>query len=139
VPKNHAEASRVGFRDRRYCRLHPDPNLAADLRLEWCEATGHGLQGEKQMLRTQPESVAASSLHVGIRLVGGWTLDLKPPVKRNVVPTGSGAESLELSPIDPAGRQTLILVWTLQSYFVVETSVCLMSASGSFSAQRRLR
>ena len=48
------------------------------------------------MLRTQPESVAASGVHFGRRLVGGWTLDLKPRVKRNVVPTGSGAESLEL-------------------------------------------
>jgi|GEM_PF-4777795 len=67
------------------------------------------------MLRTQPESVAVFGLHVGRRLVGGWTLDLKPPVKRNAVPTGSGAESLELSPIDPAGHQTLILAWTLQS------------------------
>lgn len=64
------------------------------------------------MLRTQ---VAVSGLQVGRSLVGGWTLDLKPPVKRNVVPTGSGAESLEISPIDPAGRQTLTLVWTLQS------------------------
>jgi len=62
------------------------------------------------MPRTQPESVAASGLHA----VGSWTLDLKPPNQRNVVPTGSGAESLELSPIDPAGHQTLILVWTLQ-------------------------
>jgi hypothetical protein len=63
------------------------------------------------MLRTQPESVAASGLHA----VGTWTLDLRPPNKRNVAPTGSGAESLELSPIDPAGHQTLILVWTLQT------------------------
>jgi len=67
------------------------------------------------MLRTQPESVAASGVHFGRRLVGGWTLDLKPRVKRNVVPTGSGAESLELSPINPAARQMLILVWILQS------------------------
>jgi hypothetical protein len=66
------------------------------------------------MLRTQPESVAVSGLDVARRLVGSWTLDLKPPNKRNVVPTGSGAESLELSPIDPAGHQTLILVWALQ-------------------------
>jgi len=58
--------------------------------------------------------VAVSGLHVGRRPVGSWTLDLKPPVKRNVVPAGSGAKSLELSPIDPAGRQTLILVWALQ-------------------------
>jgi hypothetical protein len=49
------------------------------------------------------------------RLVASWTLDLRPPVKRNVVPTRSGAESLELSSIDPAERQTLILVWTLHS------------------------
>jgi len=63
------------------------------------------------MIRTY---VAASGLHVGRRLVGSWTLDLNPPVKRNVVPTGSGAESLELSLIDPAGRQALILVWALQ-------------------------
>jgi len=62
------------------------------------------------MLRTQPESVTVSDLHV----MGSWTLDLKPPNKRNAVPTGSGAESLKLSPIDPAGQQTLILVWTLQ-------------------------
>ncbi len=66
------------------------------------------------MLRTQHESVAVSGLHVWRRLEGGRTLDLKPPVKRNIAPTASGAESLELSPIDPAGRQTLILVWTLQ-------------------------
>jgi hypothetical protein len=39
---------------------------------------------------------------------------LRPPNRKNVVPTGSVAESLELSPIDPAGHQTLILVWTLQ-------------------------
>ncbi len=65
------------------------------------------------MLRTQHESVAVNGLHVGRRLVGGWTLDLTPPVKRNVVPTGLG-EPLEFSPIDPAGRQTPILVWTLQ-------------------------
>ena len=81
------------------------------------------------MLRTLPESEAVSGLHVGRRLVGSWTLDLKPSVERNVVRTGSGAESLELSPIDPAGRQMLILVCTLQSYLVVETSVCLMSVS----------
>ena len=67
-------------------------------------------KGEKQMLRTQPESVAAS----GLQAVGSWTLDLKTPNKRNVVPTGSVSESLELSPIDSAGHQTLILVWTLQ-------------------------
>ena len=67
------------------------------------------------MLQTQPESVEVSGLHLGRTLAGGWTLDLKLPVGRNVVPTGSGTESLELSPIDPAGRQTLILVWTLQS------------------------
>ena len=66
---------------------------------------------KNKMLRTH---VAVSGLRVGRRLVGSWTLDLKPPVKRNVVPTGSGAESLELSLIDPAGRQTLILVRTLQ-------------------------
>jgi hypothetical protein len=65
---------------------------------------------EKQMIRMQPEIVAGSSLHA----VASWTLDLKPPNKRNVVPAASGAESLELSPIDPAGHQTLILVWTLQ-------------------------
>ncbi len=64
------------------------------------------------MLGTQ---VAVSGLHVGRRLVGSWALDLTPPLKRNVVPTGSGAESLELSPMDPARRQTLIFVWTLQS------------------------
>lgn len=62
------------------------------------------------MRRTQPESVAASGLHA----VGSWTVDLKPSNNRNVVPTGSGAELLELSPIDSAGHQTLILVWTLQ-------------------------
>ena len=64
------------------------------------------------MIRTH---VATSGLQVGRRLVGSWTLPFKSPAKRNVVPTGSGAESLELSPIDQAGRQTLILVWTLQS------------------------
>jgi len=64
------------------------------------------------MLRTH---VAVSGLRVGRRLVGSWTVDLKPPVKGNVVPAGSGAESLELSPIDPAGHQTLTLAWTLQS------------------------
>jgi hypothetical protein len=65
-------------------------------------------KGEKQMLRIQPELVAVSGLHA----VGSWTLDSEPANKRNVVPTGS--ESLELSPIDPAAHQTLILVWTLQ-------------------------
>jgi hypothetical protein len=75
----------------------------------------YGLQGEKQMLRTLPESEAVCGSHVGRRLVGSWTLDLKPSVERNVVRTGSGAESLELSPIDPAGRQMLILVCTLLS------------------------
>ena len=65
---------------------------------------------EKQILRTQPESVPVSGLHA----VGSWTRDLKPLNKRNVVPTDSGSESLELSPIDPAGHPTLIFVWTLQ-------------------------
>ena len=33
----------------------------------------------------------------------------------SLVPSRHDAESLELSPIDPAGRQMLILVCTLQS------------------------
>jgi hypothetical protein len=43
------------------------------------------------MLRTLPESEAVSGLHVERRLVGNWTLDLKPSVERNVVRIGSGA------------------------------------------------
>ena len=62
------------------------------------------------MFRAQAESVAVSGLHA----VGSSTVDLKPLNKRNVVETGSGSESLELSSIDSAGHQTLILVWTLQ-------------------------
>ena len=69
------------------------------------------------MLRAQSEIVAVSDFHAGRRLVGSWTLDLEPPVKRNVGPVGSCAESLELSAIGPAVRETLILVWALQREF----------------------
>ena len=72
---------------------------------------------EKQMLRAQSEIVAVSGFHAERRLVGSWTLDLEPSVKRNVVPAGSRAESLELSAIAPAVHETLILVWTLQQEF----------------------
>jgi hypothetical protein len=73
--------------------------------------------GEKQMFRAQSESGAVSGFHAERRLVGSWTLDLEPPVKRNVVPAGSRAESSELDAIGPAVRETLILVWTLQQEF----------------------
>jgi len=67
------------------------------------------------MLRAQPDSLAVYGFHVWTGLISRWTLDLKSPAKRNAVPNGSPAQSLELNPIDPTGRETLILVWTLQS------------------------
>jgi len=73
--------------------------------------------GEKQMLRAQSEIMAVSGSHAGRRLVGSWTLELEPPVKKNVVPAGSRAGSLELSAIGLTVRETLILVWTLQQEF----------------------
>ena len=65
------------------------------------------------MLRAS-ESAAISGFHAGRGLVGGWTLDLEPHVKRNVAPAGSRAESLELSTMVPEVREPLILTWTLQ-------------------------
>ena len=73
--------------------------------------------GEKQMFRAQSESGAVSGFHVGGRLVGSWTLDLNPPVKRNVVVAGSRSESSELGATVSAMRDALILVWTLQQEF----------------------
>jgi hypothetical protein len=73
--------------------------------------------GENQILRAQSEIVAVSGFHGGARLVGSWTLDGEPPVKRNVVPAGSPAESLELGAIDLAVHETLTLGWTLQQEF----------------------
>jgi hypothetical protein len=70
--------------------------------------------GEKQMFQAQSEIVAVSGFPAGRRLVGSWILDLEPSVKRNVVPVGSRAESLELHAIGPAVHETLILVWTLR-------------------------
>ncbi len=72
---------------------------------------------EEQLFRAQSEIVAVSGFHVGRRLVGSWTLDLEPPVKRNGVAAGSRAESLELGAIGPTVHETLILVWTLQQEF----------------------
>jgi hypothetical protein len=69
------------------------------------------------MLRAQAERAAVSGLHVGGGLVGSWTLDLKPRAERNVVPSGPGAQSLELNPIDPTGRETLTLVWIWRPAF----------------------
>lgn len=69
------------------------------------------------MLRAKSESAAVSGFHVGGRLVGSWTLDSKPPVKRNVVPAGSRSESSELGATVSAVRDALILVWTLQQEF----------------------
>ena len=70
---------------------------------------------EKQMFRAQCESVAISGFYAGRRLLGSWTRDLKPPVERNAVPSGSCAQWLEVNLVDPARRETLILMWTLQS------------------------
>jgi len=64
--------------------------------------------GENQILRAQSEIVAVSGFHGGARLVGSWTLDGEPPVKRNV---------LELGAIDLAVHETLTLGWTLQQEF----------------------
>jgi hypothetical protein len=66
------------------------------------------------MFQAQSEIVAVSDFHAGRRLVGSWTLDLEPSFKRNVVPAGSRAESLELHAIGPAVHETLIFVWTLR-------------------------
>jgi len=98
-----------------YCRLHNASTFGsrlatrADVKRPTMVANG-----EKQMFRAQSESGAVSGFHVGGSLVGSWTLDLEPPVKRNVVPTGSRAESLERHAIGPAVHETLILVWTLR-------------------------
>ena len=98
-----------------YCQLHNASTFGsrlatrADVKRPTMVANG-----EKQMFRAQSESGAVSGFHVGGSLVGSWTLDLEPPVKRNVVPTGSRAESLELHAIGPAVHETLILVWTLR-------------------------
>ena len=70
--------------------------------------------GKKQMFQAQSEIVAVSGFPAGTMLVGSWILDLEPSVKRNVVPAGSRAESLELHAIGPAVHETLILVWTLR-------------------------
>jgi hypothetical protein len=101
-----------------YCRLHNGSKFGtrlatrADVKRPTMVANG-----EKQMFRAQSESGAVSGFHVGGSLVGSWTLDLEPSVKRNVVPAGSRAESSELDAIGPAVRETLILVWTLQQEF----------------------
>ncbi len=62
------------------------------------------------MLQAQVDSVAVSGTQVGRRLVGNWTLYVKPPVTKHVVPM-----RLELSPIEAVGRLTLVCVWTLQA------------------------
>jgi hypothetical protein len=82
---------------------------------------------EKEMLQTQSEIVAVSGFHTGCRLVGSWTRDMELPVNRNVVSAGSCAESLELSAIGPAVRETLIMVWTLQQEFGGGICVCARS------------
>jgi hypothetical protein len=66
------------------------------------------------MLRVQAERAAVSGLQVGRKLVGSWTLDLKPRAERNVVPSGPGAQSLDPILIDSAARATLILIWNLE-------------------------
>ncbi len=68
------------------------------------------------MHQGRSESVAVSDFHVGTRLAGCWTLDMKP-LRRNDPRTTSGVELQELSSGDPGGHESLILVWTLQSQF----------------------
>lgn len=62
------------------------------------------------MRQLQAQGAAASELHIGERLVGIWTLDLKPRV-RNFLPSGLGVQSLKRIPLDSAARGRLILVW----------------------------
>jgi hypothetical protein len=66
------------------------------------------------MLPVQAQGAAVSDLHIGRRLVGSWTLDLKSRAERNVVLSGPGAQSLDPSLIDSPARGKLILVWALQ-------------------------
>jgi hypothetical protein len=66
------------------------------------------------MRQLQVEGAAVSGLHIGRKLVGSWTLDVKAGAKK-CVPSGPGAQSFKSTPIDPAARGTLILVWALQS------------------------
>jgi len=77
---------------------------------------------ERHMTQAQPDSLAVYGFHVGGALISNWILEGKPPTKRIAVPNGSPARSLELNPIDPTGRKTLILVWTLQTLVRGETS-----------------
>ena len=74
------------------------------------------------MLRAQSDSVAVPGTQVGRRLVGNWTLDVKPPVTKHIVPAALRTEPVELSVINSAGDQRLLCLWTLQSQFMAETS-----------------
>ena len=65
------------------------------------------------MRQLQVEGAAVSELHIGRKLVGSWTLDVKAGVKK-CVPSGPGSV-FKSTPIDSAARGTLILVWALQS------------------------
>lgn len=65
------------------------------------------------MLQTQSENVMVSTAQVGRGLIGHWAVDMKPPVRKRVVSTGS-----ELGLLDTVGGQRLIWVWSLQSEFV---------------------
>jgi hypothetical protein len=65
---------------------------------------------ERTMRQLQVEGAAVSELHIGRKLVGNWTLDLKPRV-RNFLPSGPGGQSLKPIPLDSAARGRLILVW----------------------------
>ena len=98
------------------CRLHNGSKFGSRLATSDVKRLTIVAEGVEQMLRAS-ESAAVSGFHAGRGLVGGWTLDLEPPVKRNIVPAGSRAESSELGAIGPAVRETLILVWTLQQEF----------------------
>ena len=74
--------------------------MARELRLTRFKATDKGSPGERTMIQVQAESAAIVDLHVGRRLVGSWTLDLKPRAERkcsertrcSVVGTAGGAD-----------------------------------------------